>query len=612
MMGDKHGSDILSNASTIPGDSEPGLHQHVVWTLKEMQMPPEIVINALVDSYFYRIHWFILILHEPSFRTQVCELLQKSRWSNEDRGAVTLILVVAAVGLFSGLEDETWSGLDLLRDYSIDPQKLLQDCISESRVQLWDILDGCLIEGVQITSLLSSFYAFSSSPALAWTTSGMAIRASYALSLDSKQWVVEDPIAEQIRHRCWNHMIVSDAFTSLIHGRHSMIDASINDLHTLCEIDDTSLHGSLGELNQEYGPVTKLSFHKFKSRLYLIINQALAQFRLLQRDSTDILTPLLHAVDQAYTSLIKWRSELPRFFDYEQWNNGDPWQTFETRIEALPEPGRESGRTLLLQAMTLQVTYDSAVILVHRPLLECIFSRASRPASSSKVVQVSIQRSLDLATEAALRISRVHVPRVEKHLTVSFVFMHLFIAGVILCISPMTQPFSSSAQEAKAGVIRIVRGSRAMRRKSRIAKHTEQLLTELLKVTHQREMENALNTTVFPVMGENVSGFIPIAESWKTRNSQNLSTNNNQYLSDPNDRDVRSTQGSIHSMFIDQSPPTEPGTQPTNSWPEMEPMEPQIDPTASYVYGEFHADEQLDQTFRSFGESKAPLSLPYS
>lgn len=96
------------------------------------------------------------------------------------------------------------------------------------------------------------------------------------------------------------------------------------------------------------------------------------------------------------------------------------------------------------------------------------------------------------ATTAALRISRIPVHKFQDSFAGSFVSMQQFTAGAILCLQPSLLPFSQAAFDAKAGVMRIIRASRAISYHNRIAKHIEELLTELLRVVNEREMSRAL------------------------------------------------------------------------------------------------------------------------
>jgi hypothetical protein len=152
---------------------------------------------------------------------------------------------------------------------------------------------------------------------------------------------------------------------------------------------------------------------------------------------------------------------------------------------------QEQVEIIYFQAAILQLTYDAAVIQTQRPVLEQRFHNSTCSAS----VLDAMHKSLGVATAAALRISRIPVHKLNNHFAASFASMQQFTAGVILCIQPTSQPFTTAANEAKEGVMRIIHCSRGFSHYNRIAKQTDELLTELLKVTIERETSRALRET---------------------------------------------------------------------------------------------------------------------
>lgn len=498
MFGD-HDRDLEGGRSTIPGHEGIVAEHGLRWTLKRMRMPPHSVILALIDAYFERMHWFIFILHQPSFVERASLVLSKTTWTREDLRDVVLILMVSAVGLQCVLQDSNWPGHELLRACSLDSAVLLEDMITEVQQHLMDLLDDCRIETVQVCILLGTHHIYHGSPSMAWNILGLSVRVAYALSLHSRAMSDQVDIVEEVRRRCWNHVTVADTFATMIYGRPASLDPAFAQLQPLCECDDTHIHDPTGELailKHSYGPVTGLTFHTLKYRLYEIIKHTLSSFRLLRLNNPISITELrslVQAVRQAEISLKKWRMELPPFFDSKNWPGGDPWNLFESESATVNNNTKTAKTTLLLQAATLQLTYESAVIFAHRPLLEHRVNLQAHENALNAELD-SVPKSVDIAVDAALRISRIPFMRFEHHLSVGFVLMHFFTAGVILCIPPTNHPFSQRAQEAKAGVARIIRASRALRSRSQVARHTEQLLTDLLKVTHKRELDNALHT----------------------------------------------------------------------------------------------------------------------
>lgn len=146
-------------------------------------MPLQPVVEALVEVYFHRMHWFIFIFHQPSFLERAHRVLSTPTWKRQDLGDVYVTLMVAALGLRCAAQDITWLGNELLAKSSLDPQLIVEELISEIRMQLLELLDDCCIETVQTCSLLGTFYIYYGSPSLAWSMIGLSVRTAYALAL---------------------------------------------------------------------------------------------------------------------------------------------------------------------------------------------------------------------------------------------------------------------------------------------------------------------------------------------------------------------------------------------------------------------------------------------
>ncbi|PWY88091.1 hypothetical protein BO94DRAFT_535097 [Aspergillus sclerotioniger CBS 115572] len=481
----------LTEAS-VPGDVGMAGTDDALWGLKETNLPPQEVMLALIDAYFYRMQWFILVLHEPSLRETAQRVISQPQWRRRDLGAVMTVLAVATISLQAVLPDHDWPGHHLMRAHSIDAQGLLKKLVAEIRSHLLDLLEDCRIEGVQVCLLLSCYYMFHSSPNLAWTTFGMAARAGYALNIQSKSPSLQTSVADEIRSRCWNHIIVSDTFCSIIYGRPASLDSTT--VRQLEVVDDLTIDPWL--LNQfSTGDSPLLSsravFHVKKAEIYALAGQILHRFRRLNLTSgtkEQDLEAIVQTTNESDTLLNDWRARVPKLYDLEYWNLDGRWDRIENQLPTLPPSTKEQVETIYLQAAILQMTYDGMVIQAHRPLLEQKINRFT----SSRIVIDAVHRSLSLATAAALRVSRIPIHIFRNHFAVAFASMQQFTAGVILCIPPTVQPLTTAAHEAKDGVVRIIRASRSLNWHDRIARQTEQLLTELLKVTIQRELTHAL------------------------------------------------------------------------------------------------------------------------
>ncbi|CAG8333946.1 unnamed protein product [Penicillium salamii] len=572
----------LTGAS-IPGDTGPLTFDNSLWHLTDVELPPEAVMLALIDVYFERMQWFVMLFHEPSFRQTARRIISAKAWRRQDLSPTMAVLAVAMIGLQSVLPDQNWPGHEVLRAHSVDGTKLMHGFINEIRRNLLDISVDCRIEAVQVCFLVSSYYVYHNSPSIAWTVSGMAVRSAYALDLYTKSSQYENPIVDEVRSRCWNHAIVADTFTSIIYGRPSSIDTGLVALHSIRDMDDLVLDPLL--LRNEWisasgSPTTSAGFFAMKYELYNIIRHILSRLRRLQLRNERIegdLQAIAEASQDSEDQLMSWRKRVPQLFDFEFWACENRLQLFEEEIEGLPAHAKHQAETIILQAACLQLTYDGALIQARRPLLEQKITSAC-----SRSVVDAIHQSLSVATAAALRISRIPVLRFKHHFAESFASLQQFTAGVILCIPPTSQPFTSIAHEAKAGIMRIIHASTAFGSHNRIANQTAQLLTELLKVTVEREMSSALRggietgSSCYLTNGLQVNSETERTHSPSHRNSSPETALSVAYAPNP-------------QMLSSQTNATNPASMSRVSVSEF--------PSASIF-------EQLDDTFGAFGESE--------
>ncbi|RMD43775.1 hypothetical protein DV735_g1281, partial [Chaetothyriales sp. CBS 134920] len=456
--------------------------QKQTWTLVGMQMPPVAVMEAMINAYFDRFHWFILLFHPPSFLRQARLIISRSSWPRHELGTVLTTLMVAALGLQCTAHDPAWQGRDKLARACLDPLKLVADILSEVSRHLIQVLEDCEIETIQVYTLLAVYHISHGSPNLAFAYSGVALRIGHGLSLQSNR-PSNATVVSEVAKRCWNHLMAAETFSSMIYGRSIPYAQDFTSPHHILDMDDMMLESGLAP---GCSSLTWATFHRLKNRIYTCLQDSLRSFSQLHRQapiSPEYSERLAKVVRWAKLSLEEWRQTLPPFFDYHKWPNEDPESQFKNGTTTL---SREQ-QVLCLQATTLQIIYDSAVIFVNRPLLEHrIHAPESEGGENEETFTV-----LHESVSAALRISRVPILKFEHEMALSFLLVHSFAAGVILCLPPTCYPFSQMAQDAKSGVLNIVRASKSLMHRSAIAKSSQEILTNLLKVTLDREIDIA-------------------------------------------------------------------------------------------------------------------------
>jgi hypothetical protein len=392
---------------------------------------------------------------------------------------------------------------------------LVADLMSQIGAHFYEVMLESRIEAYQICMLLTTYHVYFGSSNFAWNVSGVSGRTAYALALHCDQArrrsndATADEIAREVGNRCWNHLVVSDQFSSMIFGRPAQLDPAFAQFRKLAEMDDTRVPSgtlALPVWEQDHAEgrpaLSFLTYHNLKFELYHIIRQTLQSFRVLQLPSPVSVRDLKAFIQVVHTTdlmLKQWHEKLPAVFQPYRWSEEEEeeedrhdhdhlWNNV-LELDRCPPEERAVRRKIGLQGFILQLLYDAAIVWANRPLLKLRISLS--PARDK--LDDDLPDSLGTSVRAALRMSRVPVHEFEGHLAQSFVLMHLFTAGIILCVAPTCQPYTPMAAEAKAGVLRIIAACRAIDQDaSKIARHTDQMLTRLYKKTMEREMENAL------------------------------------------------------------------------------------------------------------------------
>lgn len=473
-------------------------HHNVFKLATVPAVPPELIVEG-IEAYFDRFHWFVLLLHEPIFRARASSIISRTTWKQEELCDVILVLLVAILGLKCASDDPSWKGHPVMVSHRTNADAVLQTLLKEVGVHFYDIMTQSSIESYQISMLLEVYHVYFGSISFARHMAGAPARVAYGLGLHCDKPRNMDETAYQVGARCWNHAVVGELFASMIYGQPSSLDPAFSRFRNLSELDETLIPPQTAALpiianSQRY--LSTLTFHVLKFALYEVIQGILEQNKFVLNEralSLQDLRALIQSTVATDTKLKRWRSTLPAVFDPSQWNDSDPWDALQAQDSECTPDDRSCRRKLALQGIILQVLHDSAIILAHRPLLQCRIALTRDDHSSQKLQDAP--DSLGISAGAALRISRIPVKHFRHQLALSFVCVHLFTAGAILCVPPIYLPYSGLAADSKAGVLRIISACRALSSTNSIALHTDQVLTKLYRKTIQREMDSALRNS---------------------------------------------------------------------------------------------------------------------
>ncbi|KAF5254487.1 hypothetical protein FANTH_745 [Fusarium anthophilum] len=393
--------------------------------------------TLLVDNYFDRIHWFILVFHQDDFRSKFQDIYDHPTLPSDPNassrgiGFVAVLLAVFATSL-----------------HHIGAQE------NSLKSRFLDIVSRGSLEVVQFCVLLASNYLYNGEPGMAWPLSGSGLRIAQALNIHRKM-SPGDPndqvLKQQIqgRKRAWWAVYEIDTFCSMLYGfplGFSDGDCNVDPLYPSDEFSGSTKGSS------HPGGLSLLSYKCSMSRLSAIIKSALLE--------------LVTALDGR---LQEWRRSLARKLIFDGYGPSSEFQAPHGRERTRREFENYLFR---LQALSLKLAYENAKILIHRPLLS--FRKTS---ATSKDIAISIidpfRTALQQCREAALQISRVaatpYLLEASETYATSVVSLHLLTAGVTLCISITLDPLASDSAEATSSIRQLMQVQNFLNDKSIVA-----------------------------------------------------------------------------------------------------------------------------------------------
>lgn len=466
--------------------------------------------ELLIDNYFNRIHWFMLIFHQSDFRDRFQQLHAAGKWKQgavqQRSGFLSVCLAVCLVSLrYTSPEQQQH-----LSALGVPPPRLQEQLLATLRQRILDIVSLGSIEAVQTCVLLGSFYLYHGVPELAWPICGCGLRIAQALNLhrqirEQQQPIVDldDPTqrAEETRKRCWWAVYEIDTFCSMLYGYPLGItdsDCDVQLLNAYAASEKNSTWGSV-ESQRAHGQATLLSYKRCMAELSIIVKSALTGLYALHRRGSEETTrasrlkDLAATVKSLDTRLGDWYRSLPVKL---QW--GEHPET-SAHVHASESEVGLHARLFQLQTLALKLAFENARILIHRPYISfrTVQNSHSQPDKNPGPPLDICWSSIESCRDAALQISRVGTSPVAKEAAdtyaLSFVSVHLFTAGVTLSIIASLRPLAPQSQEAKLGLRRLMGMQSLLKAKSIVAEQGFQILCKLTRLVMQKETSTMLD-----------------------------------------------------------------------------------------------------------------------
>ncbi|KAF6810888.1 tall aerial hyphae-4 [Colletotrichum plurivorum] len=476
-------------------------------------LPDPASATLLVDNYFEKIHWFMLIFFQTEFRERFKGLYASAAERAVERSPNTGFLSLFLAVCLTSLQYTSTDQKRQLSDLGTDPESLQESLLATLKRAFLDISSLGSIEAVQTCILLGSFYLYHGEPELAWPICGCGLRIAQALKLhrqpQSKNPEVpdlDDPVhrAIEARKRCWWAIYEIETFCSMLYGFPlSIVDGD-------CDVDLPNpypLRSKDATWNvvqrKAAGKATLLSYKHAMGQLSVIVKSALSELygTRQKHNSRTELQPLIASVEALNSDLHRWHESLPSELRLKEGTVAGPESPAAMSSENGNMPDRKHQRHLFrVQALALKLAFENARILVHRPLLPYKASMnvsasnnttVTRPANDT--TRASVTSCRDAALQIANTTSAPQFHEVTGTYAASFVALHLFTAGVTLSIMTTLEPLSREAFESKMGLRQLMSAQSQLKGNSIVAEQGFKVLKKLMMLVISKETERMLD-----------------------------------------------------------------------------------------------------------------------
>ncbi|EAW19704.1 transcription factor domain-containing protein [Aspergillus fischeri NRRL 181] len=502
-------------------------------TLRPMSSPPALTelrsllplyeaSELLVDTYFDRVHWFMLIFQQNDFR-QNWPLLYRTQLDGasevcNDLGFLSTFLMVLAIGAhYAGPYRQR-----LLARYEVEPETLKKRILKAIKSSLLDIISVGSLEVVQTCVLLGTYYLFHGAPRLAWPVCGCGLRVAQSLNLHRKKEHATLPLTpvernqNETRKRCWWAIYEIETFCSMSYGYpHSIGDADcdVEPLNPSAKLRNAPSPVSFDEpLRCE---TTLLSYKYYMSKLSVLTKSVLSELygvgpglvnnNRAPGESGSRLRAVVMRVAKLDARIRDWRAEIPPKLRWET------VASTSVSYSSLEEFDRDIGASGVrfdnhiyhLQALALELAYENTMILVHRPLLSYkLVTKADDKLDDTSHFDIQenpFLRSMKACHDAGMSLSELAnspiLELVSETYAAAFVSIHTFTAGVALGILGSIEPLTPQAQEAKVGLHRLMSIQAKLKTRSLLATQGLDILQRLTKLVLDKELSMMLDVS---------------------------------------------------------------------------------------------------------------------
>lgn len=460
--------------------------------------------TILVDNYFDRIHWFMLLFYQDSFRKKLQELyipsLHPSGQSTETNGRVGFVFVLLAV-LATSLHHISEAQKQQLQSHNIEPQTLKERLLANLKLMFLDVVSLGSLEAVQFCVLLGSYYLYHGEPEIAWPMCGSGLRIAQALNLHrkappngSRDRALAQPIED--RKRAWWAVYEIETFCSMLYGFPLGFSDSDCDVDALDPFDEYSRSTSEARLMRQ---PTLLFYKCSMSELSAIVKSILIDLYGARRSGGQQNScgpkSLINRVATLNQRLLDWSRTLTPELRFDSSRAVPDSHTGSSKVS----DRAFEDHLFRLQALALKLAYENARILIHRPLLSfkmvCSSSTSQRDTSGrTDPFRLAMHECRDAALQISQVASTPYLREASETYAIAFVSLHLLTAGVTLCISISLDALSLQSFESKLGMRQLMQVQAMLKDKSIVASQGLDIMRKLMSLVMAKETDAMFET----------------------------------------------------------------------------------------------------------------------
>ncbi|KAF3000351.1 hypothetical protein E8E14_003382 [Neopestalotiopsis sp. 37M] len=311
--------------------------------LIQMPLPSSDIVYLLLESYISNIHWYQLVIHQPSFMAEFDEMVESNSIESHRLSFLMLSLVILAMGctfVNPEITLDNHPGLDLR-----GLQKRMICTVEANFLKMFDVLT---IECAQAGSLLSTYWGFhDNSPLRSEIILGGALKAAITLQLnDESAWGDIDSTQKEIRRRCWRSFCISETSQWNLSIPRNLDDTQVRypTFHSTELLEDGSRQD-----------VTLITYQRHKHSLYELMSEIIDMF---YHQKSKSVPEIIQQAKLIQERLGNWKSELPPELKLISFKNDPPGTDIPEML-----------RVFRVQSLALQILYYNAQIILYRPFL---------------------------------------------------------------------------------------------------------------------------------------------------------------------------------------------------------------------------------------------------